>query len=405
VRIYGAALFQFDTLGGGTSNPTSLASGPVSNTLYSPGGGYVAVEYLFIQFAGFAFGKSASAYATPWHGYPGNNSSFLLGGHDSVTGVNNIQYTAEFGKGVSGSIGLDDPTVYNRTSIFNLATTGGLSAVGVMGSAYAGLHSPDVVGRMRVDHDWGLFQVSAVLHEVDASYNTLAAGAAPTALSEISGHPSTKWGGATMAALQIRNIPTGPADDLKIEASYAKGDTKNVIASSAASPNFAIFGNGGRGYQSVGFGVTTDAVYLPAASGGDGALHLTEAIGIRGAFNHNWDPHWSSALFGSASWVRYDASAKVAFCTTYVASNKLTAANTSADFSCNPNYAVYQVGAITRWTPVKNLTFSAEAMYSFLDQNFSGTATLTPAAPKPAAVYEYKDQGALSFNVRVQRNF
>ena len=42
---------------------------------------------------------------------------FLLGGHDSVTGVNNIQYSAQFGNGVSGTIGLDDPTVYNRTVV------------------------------------------------------------------------------------------------------------------------------------------------------------------------------------------------------------------------------------------------------------------------------------------------
>ena len=75
---------------------------------------------VFIQFAGFTFGKSASAYATPWNGYPGNNNSFLMGGPDYVTGVNNIQYTAQFGNGVSGTIGLDDPTVFNRTSVLNL---------------------------------------------------------------------------------------------------------------------------------------------------------------------------------------------------------------------------------------------------------------------------------------------
>ena len=74
-------------------------------------------KYVFMQFAGFTFGKSASAYATPWHGYPGNNTSFLLGGHDTVTGVNNIQYTAQFGNGVSATIGLDDPTVFNRTAV------------------------------------------------------------------------------------------------------------------------------------------------------------------------------------------------------------------------------------------------------------------------------------------------
>src|SRR5882724_2280986 len=237
VRTFGQADFQFDTLGGATYNPTSInGTSPVgsANLLYSAGGGYTAVEMGFIQFAGFTFGKSASAYSTPWHGYPGNNSSNLLGGNDNVTGVSNIQYTAQFGNGVSGTIGLDDPVVYERTSVYNLAT--GLSAVGVTGSAYAGAHAPDIVGNIRIDQAWGLFQISAAAHNVDASYNILTAtSAAPTALSEISGHPDDKWGGSVMAALNIKNIPTGPGDDLKIDASYAKGDTKNVIATSGTS--------------------------------------------------------------------------------------------------------------------------------------------------------------------------
>jgi hypothetical protein len=54
------------------------------------------------------------------------------------------------------------------------------------------------------------------------------------------------------------------------------------------------------------------------------------------------------------------------------------------------------VGAVTRWTPVKNLTFSAEVLYFRLDQKFTGTAVLTPSAPKPATVYEYKNQDTVS---------
>jgi len=58
----------------------------------------------------------------------------------------------------------------------------------------------------------GLFQISAAAHNVDASYNILTASTAqPTALSEISGHPDDKWGGSVMGALNIKNIPTGPA--------------------------------------------------------------------------------------------------------------------------------------------------------------------------------------------------
>jgi hypothetical protein len=410
VRTFGQGDFQFQTLGNNTTNPAVAAATPTATAFFqNPGEGYVAVEFVFLQFAGFTFGKSASAYATPWHGYPGNNTSFLLGGETTVTGVNNIQYTAQFGNGVSGTIGLDDPVVFNRTSVYNLST--GLSAVGTGSNAYAGVHAPDIVGNIRVDQAWGLFQISAAAHEVSGSYNTLGAGAVPTNLSEISGHPETKWGGAVMAALQIKNIPTGAGDDIKIDASYAKGDTKMVIATDATSPSFAMFGGSGTAYQSVGFGATTDAVYLPGFTDG---LKLTTAYGVRGAFNHNWDPYWSSSLFGSYSAVRYQGAvgdlttAKGAYCATYNLGTSTSAAVRAANAltsTCNPDFNVSQLGVVTRWTPVKNLTFSAEVMWFHLDQKFSGTAVLTPSAPKPTAVYEYKDQDAVSLNVRVQRNF
>jgi hypothetical protein len=438
VRTFGHANFSFTTQGNNTVNPQVFTSSPGAGTATSlmnnPGEGYVSVDYTLIQFAGFTFGKSSSAYATPWNGYPGNNSSFLLGGNDSVTGVNNIQYTAQFGNGVSGTIGLDDPVVYNRTQVYNLSYAVNATLNG--GNAYAGVHAPDVVGNIRVDQAWGMFQVSGAVHEVSGSYNFLngvavpagaqgPAAASPTALSEIGGHPDTKWGGSVMAALQIRNIPTGPGDDIKIDATYALGDTKNVISTSAASPSFMMFGNTGRAgaYQSIGFGATSDAVWLPGVSsgpfsgtGGDNALKLTTAYGIRGAFNHNWDPYWSSSLFGSASAVRYGGNA-VAFggafnpttakgqlCQAYVGSTGGYATK-SADFSCNPDFNVYQIGLITRWTPVKNLTFSAEVQYFLLDQKFTGTSTLGPSAPKPTTVYEFKDQNTVSLNVRAQRNF
>jgi hypothetical protein len=423
VRTFGQGDFQFTTQANNNTNPANFTASPTAGTqtslLNQPGEGYVAVEMVFIQFAGFTFGKSASAYATPWHGYPGNNSSFLLGGHDTVTGVNNIQYTAQFGNGVSGTIGLDDPVVFNRTSVANL--TLGMGATGGFVNTYGGVHAPDIVGNIRVDQAWGLFQVSAAAHLVNASYNVLnttavpagaigPAGGVSTGFSEINGHPNDVWGGSVMAALQIKNIPTGAGDDIKLDASYAKGDTKQVIATSAASPSFAIFGVvGGKNpttasYDTVGFGSTSDAVYLPVFAGGDGRLHLTEAWGIRGAFNHNWDPYWSSSLFGSYSAVRYDNVAKATICAVYTPGKAV-----SADYVCNPDFNVSQLGLVTRWTPVKNLTFSVEGMWFHLDQKFQGTAALTPAAPKPGAAqgarYEFADQDVFSLNVRVQRNF
>jgi hypothetical protein len=423
VRTFGQGDFQFDTLGQSSFSPTTLASNLGNNTssiLYVPGGGYTAVEMVFIQFAGFTFGKSNSAYSTPWNGYPGNNSSFLIGGNDTVTGVNNIQYTAQFGGGVSATIGLDDPSAFNRTAVYNLATgavapglaVGGISAAGVGANAYGGVHMPDIVGNVRVDQAWGLFQLSGAIHEVDASYNTLSglAGATPAAPtagvagSQLSGSPATKYGGSVMAALQIKNIPTGAGDDIKFDASWAKGDTKNVIETSSTSPNFLMLGGvpGQFGANNtIAFGATTDGMYLPVAAGGDGTIHLTTAYGVRGAFNHNWDPYWSSSLFGGMGWVKYDATATANYCAAYAVSG---VANPGT-YTCNPNYTISMLGAVTRWTPVKNLTFSAEVLWAHLTTGFTGFATFNPGSPVGATVLTFAPQDTVSLNVRVQRNF
>jgi hypothetical protein len=418
VRTFGQGNFQFTTLGS-SRNPNVLNTNLGSNTqlLDTPGGGYVAVEYLFIQFAGFTFGKASSAYATPWNGFPGNINSSLLGGNNTDTGLNTLQYTADFDNGVTGSIGLDDPTVWNRTAVYNLSIPGAIGANGTGSNAYAGTHAPDVVGNIRIDQAWGLFQISAAAHEVSGSYNVLGASSVPTALSEISGHPETKWGGSVMVALQLKNLPTGPGDDIKMDATFAKGDTKNVIATSGNSPSFAMFSGSRFGYQSVGFGATTDGVYFPGADGA--GIALTTAWGVRGAFNHNWATTWSSSLFGGYSSVRYDggandnllgagvSSAKGAYCAAFAASHpgQALVGNAAGAYTCNPDFNISQLGAITRWTPVKNLTFSAEFQWIHLDQKMSGSSVFTATAPKPTALYEFKDQDTYLLQVRAQRNF
>jgi len=67
VRTFGQADFQFSTYGSTSSlgiaasvNPGATA-GLVNND--TSGNGYTAVELVFLQFAGFTFGKSASAFS------------------------------------------------------------------------------------------------------------------------------------------------------------------------------------------------------------------------------------------------------------------------------------------------------------------------------------------------------
>ena len=311
VRTFGQGDFQFNNLGGSTANPTRFTAlpGVNANLLYTAGGGYVAVEYLFIQFAGFTFGKSASAYCDALEGFPGNINSSLLGGNNTDTGVNNIQYTAEFGNGVSASIGLDDPTVWDRTSVYNLASP-------ARSAPTAPARTP-MPARMRPTSSATSASIrpgvcsSSRPPRMRSTLPTTRWARAPSRpnLSEITGHPETKWGGSVMAALQIKNIPTGAGDDIKVDVVLRQGrhqvrDRHQRHLAELCDVRRQWL----RAYQSVGFGATTDGVYLPGA-GGTGGIALTSAWGIRGAFNHNWDPYWSSSLFGSYSAVRYDGGA------------------------------------------------------------------------------------------------
>jgi hypothetical protein len=474
VRTFGQGDFQFSTFGGTTANQSlngAALQGSLNND--TPGNGQVAVEMVFVQFAGFTFGKSASAYALPWNGYGGNNNtSFLIGGPDYVTGVNNIQYTAQFGNGVSASIGLDEGKVFNRTQLGNFdvftlpaifptngvqtPTTlfqGGFGLGAAAGSAvnrstggpangYGGQVAPDIAGNIRVDQAWGIFQISAIAHYINASYNFLdsstdagsqgfsspfgAGGyivcpnsgiintvAGQPCSSLTSGHPDSKWGGAITAGLQLKNLPTGVGDTLNVDATFAKGDTKAVISTSGASPSFAMFSNTG-GNPNVGYGYVSDGVF----SNGNGlngpgvatnGIQLTNAFGFRGGYIHNWDANWQSSLFGSASAVRYNDVAKNAYCGS-VSGNPLFGwgnRGPNPTSTCNPDFNVYQVGFRTGWTPVKGLTFSGEVFWSYLDQNWSGTTRSQFGVNPPflATTYTFKDQQTASFNLRAQRNF
>jgi hypothetical protein len=457
VRTFGQADFTFSTQGysGAMSNSSNttgavLTGGTVNN--YAGNGG-LGVEYAFIQFAGFTFGKSASAYVTPWQGFPGNNTAYLVGGYDTITGINNVQYTAQFGNGVSASIGLDDSSAsdYNRTQIVNAAVAGAansnttaasltnlvpstavtascsLAMYGAvssnctaLGTAYGGAQLPDLVGNVRIDQAWGVFQVSGALHDVDPGYwtvaNTLTSGNflgvnAQTGAQNL-GHPDSKVGGAVNVALQIKNLPTGTGDDFKIEGSWSLGASKYVLGtSSPLGGSFYEFGNGPTGSAGkLAIGAITDGVYSggPGNSGVGGTqVQLTQGLGIRGAFNHNWSPEWSSSLFGGAAQLSYNNTSKAIWCASYVAAGSILQPGST----CDPGFTLSEIGLTTRWTPVKNLTFSSEVLYAYLHTDMKGSVAGTPSsafplqAGTPASPYVYGDKGTVSVEFRAQRNF
>ena len=128
---------------------------------------------------------------------------------------------------------------------------------------------------------------------------------------------------------------------------------------------------------------------------------------MRGAFNHNWNPYWSSSVFGAYAAVQYNGTAKGLMCGVGGVGGTVRTVLGAGVTTCNPDYNIAQVGANLRWTPVKNLTFTTEGVYTMLDQKYAGVATLPANAPLASrrVTYALKDQDTWTVMFRAQRNW
>lgn len=382
LRTYINPRFQFDT-------------GALPDT------GVITLDYGFVQFAGFTLGKAVSTFQTPWGSTGANSaSSYLLGGYDNINGITQIAYTWQFGNGASAQVGIEDNRTINRAQLLNASLTQPATGVftGAFTNSYGGNSSPDFVGNFKVDQAAFTVQLSGAVHQIHA--NNYGTGAGPVV--ETNGHPNDAWGGAVLGGLQLKDLPTGPGDKLSIDATFAYGASKYLISGVTGS-NFDAFSGGptfAGSYQTMAVLSLFDGIYTTGNK-----IEKTSGWGIRAGYIHNWSPTWQSGVFGSYTRIDYNATATNAFCAAF---NSLSVK--SNGYTCNPDFSIWQIGVRTGWTPVKNLTFSAEIMYTVLDQSYTGSQTLTnPGALtgtfKPTAVYDFKDQGLISGNIGVRRTF
>lgn len=390
VRAYGLVGFTW-TDGSYTGAGTTAVNG---STAFASGASTLSVYYAFIQFAGFTFGKAQSQFSAPWTNYPGNNFDGLPGG-GGWDPVNQVTYTADFGQGITASFSAQDQVSNYTSNIWNVSAA---SAAGLATGAYGvndigGTRAPDLVAMLRVDQAWGLFQASFAAHDNHAAYY----GA-----TELTGHPNDKWGWAGQLALSIKNIPTGPGDSINVQGVYTNGASRYNFQDYMSGTTFAMYGGTGLPgvYQSLGIGGVSDSVFV-AGSGQE----LTTTYGFNGAYNHNWDPHWTTSLYGAWGAVRYNNTAKGYMCGAFVA----TLALSSGLGGCNPDFNYAVIGTKTGWSPIKDLTFSADLAYTMLDQKYASGSTVTlplqSAVAKPGTLYELKDQHSLTLLLRAQRNF
>lgn len=386
VRTFWSSNFEFST--GATFNAST---------------GNLTVDYGFVQFAGFTFGKAVSGFQTPWGAYgANNNTSYFLGGYDNATGITQVAYTWQFGNGLSAQLGVEDNRIINRGNLLNVTTaatgiTAAQLASGAWTNSYGGNTAPDIVGNIRLDSAAMTAQLSGALHQVHAGYYNPAVG-------EPSGNPKDKFGGAVSLGLQLKNLPTGPGDKLSIDGTYSVGAVKYLISGVTGTATAGAMGFSGFGDASLpgSYGNFAAVTAADAVFGGGTNLELTTAWGFRGAYVHNWSPTLETSVFGSYTRIDYNGNASSMIC----ANQAAVAGVTANGYTCNPDFNIWQIGSRTGWTPVRNLTFSAEVMYTVLDQSNTGSVTLpVTAASKPAGLYDYKDQGIVSGNLRVRRTW
>ncbi|MGM4990403.1 porin [Tardiphaga sp. 841_E9_N1_2] len=377
-------------------------------------GGYTEVDYAFIQFAGFTFGKAVSQFDPQWALAKPYISSGFNAGSNNATGIPQLAYTASFGNGVSGTISIENASAYRNAGLWNtngfIVGPGAPSFTGAfygttsntfLGNAYGGNHIPDIVGNIRLDQAWGTLHFAAAMHAATPGfYGT----------TEATGHADDKYGFAVSGAVEFKNLPTGAGDSLKIEASYGKGAAKYVFGGTTDT-------SGGGRYakvdgNSLGFGYVLDGVYAT-----NGQIIQSSAWEVSAFYEHYWNPAWRTSLFGNYSHISYGSgndlmmAAFTGVSTGGPGFNSSSAAAARAGvFAGTGNFdlGLAQIGTRTAWTPVQNLTLSAQFTYSRLDQNLNGTYTTlsTGMSGKPAGtVLNTADQNLYNGSVQILRSF
>ncbi len=375
-------------------------------------GGYTEVDYAFIQFAGFTFGKAVSQFDPQWALAKPYISSGFNAGSNNATGIPQLAYTASFGNGVSATISLENASPYRNAGIYNnsaallgpfganVGATGlsnvnyGTTSNTFTGNSYGGNHIPDVVGNLRLDQAWGTLHAAAAMHTITPGFYT---GALNTT------HADDSYGFAVTGAVEFKNLPTGAGDTLKLEATYAKGAAKYVFGGTTDTVGGGRYAKADA--NSIGFGYVLDGVYTNG-----GQIVQSEAWQVSAFYEHYWNPAWRTSVFGNYSHISYgnDGNAILA-----AAFNPARAAGTGSNVagglvgsSGNFDLGLAQIGTRTAWTPVRNLTLSAQFTYSRLEQNLGGSYTgAVTGRATPVGGYAVTNQNAYNGAVQILRSF
>jgi hypothetical protein len=413
LRSYARAAWQWTTgdyqIGGSQGSSNTTTSTWTGTPLGSSSTTYL--DRAFIQWAGFTFGKTQSFFDIFNAGLFSNMTPWLwmdTGG----SGTPVFSYTAMFGNGLSGTLGLED---YTEQALPVVPVSAGFTNSTLRTSTDIGNNRgnwvPDIVGNLRVDQAWGFAQISAAAHQDAAQYyptnfanSTLTGIGAFSYPANTTLHPGDAWGWAIGAGIQL-NVPTGVGDVVSFAGNYCHGASRYC-----SNPAGGVRGSGAlyneRNGHTFGFGNLSDAYYEPG-----GNLQLPNAWNFEAGFAHHWDAKWQTSLYGG--YLKYEANSNavdVNFCQDSVAhlgsSGGITGITTNgmSATGCR-DWSAWQVGSRTLWNPVPNLDISVDIIYHRINSALKGAVFTSSAAGIPSGPLTYGDVSEWSGVLRFQRNF
>ena len=407
--------------GGSDNYATATAAAPTTLTGQA-GTTAVTVEQAIVQFAGFTFGRTTSEIFA-FMPAP-NYGSYANAGYPGA--INILSYTAVFGGGFSGTIGIEDRAGQNYSAnqgpgYMPTANSGGVWGPSSTIPGFSGTASiqggavtngpmtwPVLAGNVRFDQPWGAVQLMGRVEQNSATTNF-----SGTAISD--GFPNvtlTSTGWAIGAGLKLNLPMLAAGDTLYATAAYANGDLDalNGWNTSASTSNV--------GRELGGLLRVDRNMFVNVSGAGSLSGACTGAVstvnGPTGAcFTSGQTTGWSTAAFFTHYWTPTIRSVLLA---SYISLTPPSAAqNTDWTLGGISKANEYRLGAQLVWSPVKDLDIGAELQYMKLNASLTGNggaATCTPGGPgfgsaacAAVAAGLNASPSAWQGRVRIQRQF
>ncbi len=207
----------------------------------------------------------------------------------------------------------------------------------------------------------------------------------------------------------MKNLFSGAGDSFKAEATFSHGATKYVLGGTVDTAGAGRFltTSGTQPGSTIAFGYALDGLYSGTTAATGTSISLANAWEVSAFYEHYWTPAWRTSLFGNYSQISYGSGAQTA---AFIAALGNPAQNTNGIFTITNgtvNTSWAQVGTRTAWQPIKDLTFSAEFLYSRIMPAATGTFTNAGLVSGGLAggVYTIGSQNLFNGAVQVTRSF